>query len=114
MSASSGSSQPDDFKADVRERGAGGQHADRRLFMQLQVLGGCADPKPLVTALETSRLEAVLYQDVNDPRGVGVPGMSEGPTAPGGAYPALLKTETSAGLSLRRALTMLGRTYAAR
>src|SRR3989441_13114431 len=111
MSASSGSSQPDDFKADVRERGAGGQHADRRLFMQLQVFGGCADPKPLVSALEGSRLKAVLYQDVNDPRGVGVLAMSEDPTAFVGAYRDLLNAEPFAGLARRPELTMLGRTY---
>jgi len=115
LRVSAGVGQPggEQVKADVRERGAGGQHADRRLFMQLQVLGGCADPKPLVTTLETSRLEAVLYQDVNDPRGVGVLAMSEDPTALVGAYRDLLNTEPFAGLSLRRELTMLGRTYAA-
>jgi len=80
--------------------------------MQLQVFGGCADPKPLATALEASRLEAVLYQDVNDPRGVGVLAMSEDPTALVGAYRDLLNSEPFAGLPLRSELTMLGRTYA--
>src|SRR5512145_971262 len=72
--------QPNETKIDVRERGAQGQITDRRLYMQLQVLTGCGDVKPLVGALETSRLEGVLYQDVNDPRGVGVLAMSENPT----------------------------------
>jgi chlorite dismutase len=101
-----------DFKADVRERGAGGQHGDRRLFIQLQVFAGCADPKPLATALEASRLEAVLYHDVNDPRGVGVLALSEDPAAFAGAYRDLLSAEPFAGLTLRHELTMLGRTYA--
>src|SRR5205823_1671732 len=88
------------------------QVADRRLFMQLHVFGGCTDPKPLVSALEGSRLAAVLYQDVNDPRGVGVLAMSEDPTAFVGAYRDLLNAEPFAGLPQRPELTMLGRTYA--
>jgi len=81
VSAGAGHPGGEPFKADVRERGAGEQVADRRLFMLLQVFGGCTDPKPLVSALEGSRLAAVLYQDVNDPRGVGVLALSEDPTA---------------------------------
>jgi hypothetical protein len=101
-----------DVRADVSERGAGGQVSDRRLFMLLHVFGGCADPKPLVSALEASRLEAVLYEDVNDPRGVGVLAMSSDPAAFVGAYRDLLNAEPFAGLTLRSELTMLGRTYA--
>jgi hypothetical protein len=101
-----------DTKVDVRERGAGGQASDRRLFMQLQVFGGCADLKPLGTALEASGLEAVLYEDVNDPRGVGVLAMGEDPATFVGGYRDLLNAEPFAALSLRSELTMLGRTYA--
>jgi chlorite dismutase len=104
-------SHSDEQKADVRERGAGGQHSDRRLFMQLHVFGGCADCKPLITALEASRLDAVLYQDVNDPRGVGVLSMTEDPAAFVGAYRDLLNAEPFAALRHRPELTMLGRTY---
>src|SRR5207249_139263 len=109
---SSTTPRPPEVKADVRARGAGGQYAERRLFMQLQVFTGSTDPKPLVTALETSRLEAVLYDDVNDPRGVGVLAMSEDPVGLVGAYRDLLNAEPFAGLSLRSELTVLGRTYA--
>ena len=80
----------DEVKVDVRERGANQQTSERRLFMQLQVFGGCTDAKPLVRALEASRMEAVLYQDVNDPRGVGVLGMSEDPTFFVGPFRELL------------------------
>src|SRR3972149_8185817 len=73
-------STPGEIKIEGQERGAKGQRPDRRLWMQLQVLGGCGDPKPLVRALEASRLEAVLYQDVNDPRGGGLLAIHEDPT----------------------------------
>jgi chlorite dismutase len=101
----------DEVKVDVRERGANQQQSERRLFMQLQVLTGCADLKPLVRTLESSRLECVLYQDLNDPRGVGILGMSEDPAALVGPFRDLLNTEAFVGLPLRPELTMLGRTY---
>lgn len=104
--------QPNETKIDVRERGAQGQITDRRLYMQLQVLTGCGDVKPLVGALETSRLEGVLYQDVNDPRGVGVLAMSENPTFFVTGLRELLNADPFAGLTHRPELTMFGRTYA--
>jgi Chlorite dismutase len=102
----------DDAKADVRERGANQQSVDRRLFMQLQAFGGCIDVKPLVRALEASRLEAVLYHDVNDPRGVAVVGMSEDPAFFVGPFRDLLNTGPFGELALKPELTMVGRTYA--
>ena len=99
-------------RVDVRERGAQGQLADQRLFMQLQAFGGCADTKPLVRALEAARLEAVLYEDVNDPRGVAVLGMSEDPGFFVGPFRDLLNAGPFADLMLKPELTMLGRTYA--
>jgi hypothetical protein len=64
---------------DVRERGANQAISTRRLFIQLQVFSGCADPGPLVSALDKGGHEAVLYGDVNDPLGVGVLLMAEDP-----------------------------------
>lgn len=105
-------SASDDTRIDVQERGANQQASSRRLFMQLQVFGGCLDAKPLVRALESSRIEAVLYQDVNDPRGAGVLAMHEDPTFFATALREVLNTEPFAGLPLRGELTMFGRTYA--
>jgi Chlorite dismutase len=99
-------------KVDVRERGANQQASERRLFMQLQVFAGCTDPKPLVRALEASRIEAALYQDVNDPRGIAVLGMSEEPTFFVGPFRELLNGVAFGELILKPELTMLGRTYA--
>ena len=63
MSASTHGESPEG-KADIAERGANGQTLNRRLFMQLQVFGGCPEPKALVGALERSQIEAVLYADL--------------------------------------------------
>jgi Chlorite dismutase len=102
----------DETKIDVQERGANQRSSDRRLFMQLQVLTGCLDAKPLVSALEGHRLEAVLYADVNDPRGVGLLAMSEDPAFFATALREALNAEPFAGLTLRPEFTMFGRTYA--
>jgi hypothetical protein len=98
-------------KVDVLERGANEQASSRRLFMQLQVFGGCPDPKPLAVALEQSRIEGALYADVNDPRGVGILGASEDPAFFATTFRELLGAEPFAGLTLKPELTMLGRTY---
>ena len=101
-----------DTKIDVQERGADGQTCDRRLFMQLQAFGGCLDAKPLLRVLESSRIEAVLYQDVNDARGVGVLAISEDPVFFVTVLREVLNADPFAGLVRKPELTMLGRTYA--
>ena len=105
-------STADATKIDVRERGAEGQTSDRRLYMQLSAFGACLDVKPLLRALESSRLEAVLYQDVNDARGVGVLAMSEDPLFFVTAWREVLNADPFAGLAQKLELTMFGRTYA--
>lgn len=99
-------------KIDVQERGANQQTSDRRLYMQFLAFGGCLDAKPLVRALESSRIEAALYQDVNDPRGVGLLTMSEDPTFFVQALREMLNAEPFAALAGKPELTMFGRTYA--
>ena len=47
--------------------------------MQLQVFTGCTDGNPPGGCAQATGMEAVLYEDVNDPRGVGVLTMGEGP-----------------------------------
>ena len=102
----------DEGTIDVRERGANRQTSDRRLYMQLQAFSGCADAKPLVGALEASGIEAVLYEDVNDPRGVAVLGIAEDPAFFVGPFRELLRAGPFGDLLLKPTLTMLGRTYA--
>jgi chlorite dismutase len=97
---------------DVRERGANGQASDRRLFMQLLAFGECPDPKPLVRTLEAARVEAALYRDVNDPRGVAVLGMSEDPAFFVNGFRDLMNAPAFEELPLRHEFTMMGRTYA--
>lgn len=97
---------------DVSERGANGQSLDRRLFVQLQVFTGCADAKPLIGALERSGADAVLYRDLNDPRGVGVLALSDDPAFFVTRFREVLAAEPFDGLVPRPEFAMLGRTYA--
>jgi len=66
----------DEVKADVREHGANQQQLDRRLFMQLQVLTGCADLKPLVRTLtsdETQKLSDATFNSTSKIRATAKP-----------------------------------------
>ena len=90
---------PSGTTIDVRERGANEQSSTRRLFVQLQVFGGCGETKPVVAALESSHIDAVLYADVNDPRGVAVVGLAEDPAFFVTGFRDLLGSQAFAGLT---------------
>jgi len=61
---------------DLREKGGvrhgARQTSDERLFMQFLAFTGCVDIPQLCTALEAATFEGVLYEDLNDPQGVGL------------------------------------------
>ena len=75
--------RPAAAKPDLREKGAPvdgqPQTCDRRLFVQLLAFGGCTGTTPLIDALAGAAVEAVLYEDLNDPAGVALLTMSETP-----------------------------------
>ncbi len=85
---------------------------DRRLFMQLQVFTGCRDAEAVAAKVKASGIEAVVYLDVNDPRGVGLLTMTEDPARFVTAVRPLLNEEPFRSLTFRPELAMLGRTYA--
>jgi hypothetical protein len=103
--------KPAEVTVDVAERGANGQTSNRRLFMQLQVFGGCGDAKALAASLERSQVEAVLYADVHDTRGVGVLTCAEDPAFFATRLREVLGAEPFAGLARKPELSMFGRTY---
>jgi chlorite dismutase len=85
------------------------QRSDERLFMQLLVFGGCKDPKGLTRALQQVRAEGVVYEDVNDPHGIGVLSVSQTPET----FIDVVRPVLAAwsGLVFRPEFAMLGRTY---
>ena len=103
------------FVPDLLERGAPvrgvPQTLDRRLFVQLHVLTGCASPRSVVDYVRRSGLEAAVYANLNDPRGVGIAVMSEDPALFAEAARTLLSGPYLERLTPMPDFTMLGRTY---
>ena len=87
------------------------QTSTRRLFVQLHVFTGCPPPNGIIAEVRRSGLDAVVYADLNDPRGIGVLLMSEDPALFAGEGRALLSKMPFASLTPRPEMTMIGRTY---
>jgi chlorite dismutase len=100
---------------DIREKGgmrAGVQQtSDRRLFMQLLAFGGADDTPNLSEELEGAGLDAVLYEDVNDPRGIGLLTWSDSPDFFVDKLRPFLRRSAFHGLTFKPHYTMMGRTY---
>ena len=88
------------------------QYSTRRLFLQLQVFTGCSQPHELIEPLKTSDLEAVLYHDLNDPKGIGVLFMTEDADTLVTETRRILTSEPFGALHSKPEFTMVGRTYA--
>jgi chlorite dismutase len=101
---------------DISERGGMRQgvpqRSDRRLFMQFLAFGGCDDSRSLAEALAASGLTGVLYEDVNDARGIGLLTITEQPADFLDRLRPMLNRAPFAGLQQKPEYTMLGRTYA--
>ena len=97
-----------------RSRAADGREfsLDRRLFMQLMVFGGCTDTSVLINALEEQKINGVLYEDINDPFGVGLLTFSEDPAFFLDVMRPFLRWPPFSELTPKPEYTMLGRSYA--
>ena len=106
----------DDEVVDIREKGRSttGEiiSSDRRLFMQLMSFGECNDSGPLIEALEQANISGVLYEDINDPRGVALLTFSDNPDYFIETMRGFLNLPPFSELSPNPEYTMLGRTYA--
>ena len=87
------------------------QRSNARLFMQFLAFGGCADATPLADALARAKISGVLYEDVNDPRGIGVLTVSEDPDFFLDRVRPVLNGPGFSTLIQKQEFTMLGRTY---
>jgi chlorite dismutase len=86
--------------------------SDRRLFMQLLAYGDCPDTRPPINALAESGLDAVLYEDINDPQGIAVLTISSVPDDFLGRIRQVLNRPPFVDLRFKPEYTMFGRTYA--
>jgi chlorite dismutase len=87
------------------------QRSDRRLFMQLLVFGDCQDARPLAEGLSRANVSGVLYEDANDPAGIGLLTVTERPDFFIDTLRPVLNTAAFAGLTQKPEYTMMGRTY---
>lgn len=98
-------------KLDLREKGGNQQYSERRLFMQLLAFGNCTIVPGLRRALMASEMEGVLYEDVNDPNGVGLLTWSEDPAFFVTTLREFLQAPPFQELTFKPEYTMLGHTY---
>jgi len=87
------------------------QRSDARLFMQFFAFGGCENTQPLVDAVRNTDVTGVLYEDVNDPRGVALLTLSEDPNVFLDRVRPVLNGPLFRPLVQKPEYTMLGRTY---
>jgi hypothetical protein len=88
------------------------QRSDERLFMQLFAFGGCALPSEVVQQVAAAGIDAVVYEDLNDPRGIALLTLSRDPNVFVDRVRPLLNSGPLSQLALRPEFTMFGRTYA--
>ena len=88
------------------------QRSDERLFMQLLAFGGCTEPRSVVDHLAEHGIQGVVYEDVNDPRGIAVLTLALDPLEFVDRVRPALNDGPCRALSQKPGLTMLGRTYA--
>lgn len=119
MSTGTGSAHPAAQRSleapDLSERGGpkGGQpqRSDERLYMQVLAFGGCPNTKRIVDALAGSGITGALYEDLNDPRGVALVGVSQDAGFFLDTLRPVLNAEPFASLTQKPEYTMFGRTY---
>lgn len=100
---------------DLSERGGlkngVAQRSDERLFMQLLAFGGCRDIRAVTESFAASGLTGVIYEDLNDPRGIAVLSLSEDPNQFIDSLRPMLGRAPFDSLELKPDYTMFGRTY---
>jgi len=87
------------------------QKSDHRLYMQFQAFGNIGDLCAVEQAVQQSGLEAVIYEDVNDPQGIGVLILSEEPNVFVMEARRLYQQGVFSQARLKPEFTMFGRTY---
>ncbi len=103
--------EPPDLSEKGGLKGGEPQRSDRRLFMQLMVFGQCRDTAKVVDQVAAAPLDAVVYESLNDPRGVAVLTLSDDPNTFVDTVRPMLKGGAFADMTLESGYTMFGRTY---
>ena len=84
---------------------------DRRLFMQFFAFGSASNPQVCAERLEEAGIQGVLYEDLQDPNGLGLLTFGENPDYFLTAIRPILNDQPFTRLNLKPEFSMLGRTY---
>jgi chlorite dismutase len=103
--------EPPDLSEKGGLKGGQPQRSDERLFMQLLVYTGCDDVAAVVRSVARTPVDAVVYENLNDPRGIGVLTVSTNPGTFLDVVRPMLLHGPVASLIMKPELTMFGRTY---
>ena len=103
--------EPPDLSEKGGLRGGVPQRSNERLFMQLLAFGDCRDIDRVTVAVAAASLSAVVYEDLNDPRGIALLTLAGTPDLFVDEVRPLIGTTAFADLSFKPHYTMFGRTY---
>ena len=92
-------------------KGGEPQRSDDRLFMQLLAFGQCSNSMAALNDLQELSIEAIVYEDLNDPQGIAVLALSRDPNAFVDSLRPALRHGAFASMTLKPEFTMFGRTY---
>jgi len=84
---------------------------DRRLYMQLFAFSGCRDAGAIASSLQDRGVHGVLYENLNDPTGIGLLTFDESPDYFLDTVRPLVAGSPFDALSPEPSYTMFGRTY---
>jgi chlorite dismutase len=104
--------EPPDISEKGGVRDGRPQRSDERLFVQLLAFGECDDARAVMSHLAGAADAVVVYEDLNDPRGIAVVTVSPDPNTFVEHLRPRLSSGPMAGLSQKPQYTMFGRTYA--
>jgi Chlorite dismutase len=103
--------EPPDLSEKGGSKGGEPQRSESRLFMQFLAFGNCPDPQPLIAGMSDAGVSGVVYEDLNDPRGVGILTFSERPDYFVDTVRRLLNQGPGGSLLQKPEHTLFGRTY---
>lgn len=104
--------EPPDLSEKGGLRGGEPQRSDERLFMQLLAFRGRCDRRSVIDQIQDSALDAVVYEDLNDPQGIALLTLSRDPEVFMDRVRPMVDAGPLGALALRPEYTMFGRTYA--
>jgi chlorite dismutase len=104
--------EPPDLAEKGGMRGGEQQRLDNRLFMQLMAFGNCTNAAEVASSLESAGVSGVLYEDLNDPRGIAVLCIARDPNEFIDGIRPIFNSGPFSNLVLKPEFAMFGRTYA--